>query len=639
VIRVPSINDVRSSRRSMTRRMISLAVVVAVCASLLVACSTSHKPSASDVATAYLSAWTRRDYSTMATLVDQPSASLAAFDHQLASDLDVQRVDHVAGTLSQTKDQATLPLTNRYVIATLGAWTARGVLTLSHRSGRWLVVWSPQEVATALRPGDRLTTTLSWPTRAPILGAGGAPLTTGAETVTVGLEGSRIKNRTQLTSVLELSGAPPGAVTSALATAVTHPQWFVPVFELSESAYVRLRPTIYPIGGTVFHTHVVRQAMTTELAAHIVGTVGPITAEQLTQLGAPYSATDTVGRSGIEAAYERQLAGRPGGSVDVVSANGRRRATLATFKATAGTPVRTTIQPAVQQAAEAALAATPGAAAIVAVRASTGAVIASVSHPTSEAFDIALDGQFPPGSTFKVITSSDLIEHGLTPASITSCPPTITVDGEQFHNFEGEAAASLTLEQAFAESCNAAFIGLAANLPYASFAPTAAQFGVGSRLHLGLDAFGGSVPNPATPTERAATAIGQARVVVSPLAMAAVAAAVDSGAFRLPRLVAGTTDDTMRPRPLDPTVVDDLRTMMAAVVANGTAAGHGLPAGTFGKTGTAEFGAAHPPATHAWFIGYRGDIAFAVLVVGGGVGGRVAAPIAATFLNDLGPTS
>jgi cell division protein FtsI/penicillin-binding protein 2 len=76
--------------------------------------------------------------------------------------------------------------------------------------------------------------------------------------------------------------------------------------------------------------------------------------------------------------------------------------------------------------------------------------------------------------------------------------------------------------------------------------------------------------------------------------------------------------------------------MMAAVVANGTAAGHGLPAGTFGKTGTAEFGAANPPATHAWFIGYRGDIAFAVLVVGGGVGGRVAAPIAAAFLGALG---
>ena len=78
--------------------------------------------------------------------------------------------------------------------------------------------------------------------------------------------------------------------------------------------------------------------------------------------------------------------------------------------------------------------------------------------------------------------------------------------------------------------------------------------------------------------------------------------------------------------------------MMQAVVDSpqGTAAGAGLPPGTFGKTGTAEFGTASPPQTHAWFIGYRGDIAFAVLVVGGGIGGKVAAPIAARFLDAVG---
>jgi len=85
-------------------------------------------------------------------------------------------------------------------------------------------------------------------------------------------------------------------------------------------------------------------------------------------------------------------------------------------------------------------------------------------------------------------------------------------------------------------------------------------------------------------------------------------------------------------------VVASLRTMMDAVVTSsiGTAAGAGLPAGTFAKTGTAEFGNAHPPQTDAWFIGYHGDLAFAVLVVGGGVGGAVAAPIAAKFLDAVG---
>jgi cell division protein FtsI/penicillin-binding protein 2 len=194
----------------------------------------------------------------------------------------------------------------------------------------------------------------------------------------------------------------------------------------------------------------------------------------------------------------------------------------------------------------------------------------------------------------------------------------------------------LTLAQAFAQSCNAAFIGLAATLPNPSLPATALQFGLGVTPHLGLDAFGGRIPTPSSDSERAATAIGQANVVVSPLAMATVAAAVDTGSLREPRLIAGAPDDTTPPQPLDPTVDAALQTMMAAVVTSGTAAGAGLTPGTHGKTGTAEFGATNPPQTHAWFIGYHGDVAFAVIVVGGGVGGAVAAPIAAKFLNASG---
>jgi cell division protein FtsI/penicillin-binding protein 2 len=156
-----------------------------------------------------------------------------------------------------------------------------------------------------------------------------------------------------------------------------------------------------------------------------------------------------------------------------------------------------------------------------------------------------------------------------------------------------------------------------------------------------VSAFGGQVPTPDTAAARAATAIGQADVLVSPLAMATVAAAVAAGRLHLPRLVVGTADDTAPAPALDPAVVADLRTMMAAVVTSpqGTAAGAGLPAGTYGKTGTAEFGTANPPQTHAWFIGYRGNLAFAVLVVGGGVGGKVAAPIAAKFLDAVGSSA
>ena len=87
--------------------------------------------------------------------------------------------------------------------------------------------------------------------------------------------------------------------------------------------------------------------------------------------------------------------------------------------------------------------------------------------------------------------------------------------------------------------------------------------------------------------------------------------------------------------PLDAAAVANLKAMMGLVVTQGTAAKAGLPAGTIGKTGTAEFGSDNPPKTHAWFIGARNGLAFAVLVEGGGLGGDVAAPLAARFLNAL----
>jgi len=119
--------------------------------------------------------------------------------------------------------------------------------------------------------------------------------------------------------------------------------------------------------------------------------------------------------------------------------------------------------------------------------------------------------------------------------------------------------------------------------------------------------------------------------------MASVAAAVATGRWRAPLLVT----EPRRPTPpavpaLNPVVVSTLQSFMASVVrTGGTAAGTGLPPDSFGKTGTAEFGSGNPVPTHAWFIGYRGNLAYAVIVEDGGVGGRVAAPLAAGFLAAL----
>jgi cell division protein FtsI/penicillin-binding protein 2 len=114
-----------------------------------------------------------------------------------------------------------------------------------------------------------------------------------------------------------------------------------------------------------------------------------------------------------------------------------------------------------------------------------------------------------------------------------------------------------------------------------------------------------------------------------------VAAAIDTGTVREPRLVVGAPDDRASTHRLSRTPVNDLHEMMADVVARGTAAGQGLPAGTYAKTGTAEYGTGNPLPTDAWLIGFRDDIAFAVLVVDGGNGGPTDGPIAASFLRAI----
>ncbi len=624
----------RSGRATVAWR---ICVVLAVGGTVLSACGTAS-PGPTAMVQKYLAAWSKGDYGAMAALVSDPPADFVTFNRQVASELGLMKATHDLGTVSTAGSTGTADVTSHMTLGRLGTLRVRSQLLLTDASGSWKVKWSPRSIIPSLGTGDSVSTNLSWPARAPILGMGGVSLTTSVPMVSVGIEGSRVTDEAALTAALTQVGIPAGQVKAAELTASAHPTWFVPVTQLSQAEYDQDKPVIYPVPGTVFNAYDARGALTPELTAHVVGTIGPITAQELQTLGVPYAVGDMVGQSGIEQAYERQLAGTPGAVVRVTDRSGKSVAIVGRFPEHAGTAVETTIDPTVQTAAESALSGQTLPAAIVAIQASTGDVLASVSTPDSQAVNEAFDGAYPPGSTFKIVTASDLIEHGLTPASPATCPSTITVNGEVFHNFEGETTPSLSMEQAFAMSCNTAFIGMSSSLPDASFPSTAAQFGIGSTVNMGLTAFGGRVPVPTSTSDAAATAIGQAQVVVSPLAMANAAATVDSGSLRLPRLVSGTRDDTTAPEAVEPTVISDLRTMMNAVVTSsiGTAASAGLPAGTFGKTGTAEFGTANPPQTDAWFVGYNGDLAFAVLVVGGGAGGAVAAPIAAKFLATAG---
>jgi cell division protein FtsI/penicillin-binding protein 2 len=607
-------------------------------ASTLTACggrSDSPEPAIS----AFVAAWNQGDWVGMSRYVNHPAPTFAASGQALTAGLRASRATHTLGDVARQGATATAAVMSQYVLPGVATWEVRTTVPMAKYSGHWLVDWSPAAIEAHLQPGGHLELTRTWAPRAAIVGAGGAPLTTQGPALLVGVDGSRIKDPTAVSATLTAAGATPTEVSTALTAAAAHPTYFEPVFTLPEAAYQRLggqNSALYRISGTLFQPTAVRSAITTGLAAHLVGTVGPVTAEQLTRLGPAYDATSIVGQSGLEAAYQAQLAGKPGGNITAVNAEGKSRTTVATFSPTPGTPVQTSVDPAVQQSAEAALAGVSSYAALVAVRASTGQVLASVSVPAAYQFDQALSGAFPPGSTFKVITASALIEKGLTPSSPASCPPSLTAGGERFHNAEGDAPTS-SLAGAFAESCNTAFIGLAAaDLDLASLPAVAQSYGIGATPAIGVPAFGGQVPTPRDTAALAQTAIGQARVVVSPLNMAMVAAAVDTGIVRSPRLVTGAPADAAPTHDLPPAVTAGLQQMMGLVVTSGTAAGTGLPAGTHAKTGTAEYGSGTPQPTDAWLIGYRGDLAFAMVLQGTGNGGPTDGPVIARFLTVLG---
>jgi cell division protein FtsI/penicillin-binding protein 2 len=149
----------------------------------------------------------------------------------------------------------------------------------------------------------------------------------------------------------------------------------------------------------------------------------------------------------------------------------------------------------------------------------------------------------------------------------------------------------------------------------------------------------GSVPAEESDVELAAAAIGQGRVLASPAAMAQVAATLARGSWVAPRLVTAPAPEAAAPpaAALDPAAAATVRELMRGVVTDGSASDlldvPGEP--VHAKTGTAEYGEEVPPRSHAWVIGFRGDLAFAVLVEDGGSGSRVAVPAAETFLRLL----
>jgi cell division protein FtsI/penicillin-binding protein 2 len=590
----------------------------------------------------FLHAWSRSDATEMATLIDRPVPDLGRAASSLMLSVPGSAATYTRTGISGTADDATATYHAEITLKGLGPVTWDGTLALVHsKTSGWLITWNPAELYPGLAAAQYLTAKTVWPTRASIVAANGTLLAGSRSVVQIGLEPDHIKSPADLAAVKfsmqSMLGVDGATIDKILHAPGVRPNYFLPVIKVPRDAnYAHIHETLLPIPGILFRDASGVSSADEALGPGILGTVGDITADALKKLGPPYKAGNQIGLNGLQAVYEKRLAGSPRTDVVIADAQGETVKLVKRFPGTPAQPVTLTIDPAIQKAAETALAGITKNAALVAIDTTTGGIRAVVSKPYG-GFERALQGTYPPGSTFKVITTTALLLAGNTPTTPAPCPATITVDGEPFSNFEGEAPGAIDLATAFAKSCNNAFIGLADKLPANALPQAATMFGFNAKWSLGIDVRGGSYPTPRDGAERAASAIGQGRVLASPVEMASVAAAVASGRWRAPTLVTAParTSSPVGP-PLTPAVLTPLRNFMASVVrAGGTAADAGLPADSFGKTGTAEFGQGHPPPTHAWFIGYRGHLAYAVIVEGGGVGGAVAAPVAAAFLRAL----
>ncbi|MCO5992253.1 penicillin-binding transpeptidase domain-containing protein [Actinoallomurus rhizosphaericola] len=371
----------------------------------------------------------------------------------------------------------------------------------------------------------------------------------------------------------------------------------------------------------------------------LVGTTAPLTDKQAKKLGTPYVKGDVVGQFGIQQRYDKRLAGTPTTTISTVDASGHTVKAVGGFTGKPGQNVRTSLDLHVQRAMSSALQGQGKPTSMVAIRPATGQILAVGNIPGG--FDRALQGTYPPGSTFKVVTAYALLQAGLSPSSSVQCPKTANVGGQVIHNSEGEGGtAKMTFKDALAESCNTAFALQTQKLLSVSKLSSAANaLGFNQKIDPGVTATAGSFPAPTSDAEKAVAGFGQGRDLANALSIAGVAAGVADGTWRPPVFVTEPqVPQKAKPSRLDPTARGRLEGMMRAVVTSGTAKPAGLPSGTAGKTGTAEYGSAQNgkmPPTHAWFMGFRGDVAFAVVVEGGGFGAKAAAPIAARFLKAL----
>lgn len=556
------------------------------------------------------------------------------------------------GDTEVTGDVATARVSVEWTLPGDTKWSYPTSVRLREADDGWQVIWEPAVVQEKLTSGDQLAVRRLPAARAGILDRDGEQIVAARSVVRVGVEP---RNVTEVTALVRDLDRAFKAIRPAITPPIdlsdlpqrlrdAKPDAFVDVVLLRKEAYLQIKSKIYDLPGTMFREETRHLAPTREFARALLGSVDPVQQDDMTANPGAYELGDLVGHGGLQGAYDKRLRGVVGSSVIVT-----RKGPDGTFAPTGtevfrrepepGAPVQTSLDVRTQNAADAALAGERRRAALVALRVDDGSVLAVANGPGAAGENLAFTAQVPPGSTFKMVSTLGLLDSGaVTPEQPVPCEKTFTVDGRSFKNSENFALGTVPFQVNFAKSCNTAFAALAPKLGDTGLAEAGRSLGLEGPWKLGVDAFTGKVSTGGSGPERAAAAFGQGTTLVSPLAMASATAAVAKGQWQQPKLLLEPAPDGAAPAgpQLKPGSVGPLRAMMRQVVTTGTATAladvPGQP--VHGKTGTAEYDD-NPAHTHAWFVGWQGDVAFAVFVEEGGSSTASAVPIAERFLRAL----
>lgn len=581
----------------------------------------------------FLLDWQQDQYAAASQLTTGAQGSVAAELRGAFSQLDATALYLTMDSVVQHGKSAVATFTASIDLAADSrVWTYKGSFDLSQSGGNWLVDWAPDVIAPGLGQGDRLAVVTTFPSRGLVLNSAGQPLEAPSLVYVVGVVPSRLTSLAKTASAFAAAtGVESAQVSGQIAAAP--PGQFLKLASLDPDNYAKLKAKLAGVPGLVIKP--AKEVLYRTYATSLVGAIGSEVDSALRVDGTFYLPGTTIGISGLEQAYQRQLLGSPTTSVDVLNQAGKVTAELMRWQGTPGKPLLTTINTRVQNAAIAALDSVPNSGELVAVQATTGDVLAVAQHQGSGTLPPGgtLDAKLSPGTAFTIVSTAALLESGLTVNTPISCTNSFTVGGQTFTSYGTGSEKPFSAD--FADDCSTAFAGLSERLTPPAFAAVVKDFGLGNAWpQMPVPAFPGSVPAANGVADLAAETIGGGNVQVSPLAMALVAAEVDAGSWHAPTVLASAPSPAgASGAPVDATAVSALRGLMWEAVHSGAAHAAAVDGGApiYGQVGLTKSGS----SWLSWFVGYRGDVAF-TLIEAGPTQQLSAASLAGAFLSALG---